>query len=65
MIGGDMETAGVIDACLRNSKPCVFIKGICDWGYDKNTEGVNKEKDQMKAATNAFQLIIEAVASLA
>jgi len=61
MIGADMESTGTMDTCLRMNKQCVFVKGICDWGYDKNAESIDKAHDQTVAATNSIQLIVEAV----
>ena len=47
-IGGEMEGVGIWYACLLEDDlfPCVVIKGICDWGEEKNAwESVLKEKD--------------------
>lgn len=35
-IGGEMEGNGVYFACKNENIPCVVIKGICDWGAEKN-----------------------------
>lgn len=38
VIGGEMEGAGIWFASLmvNNALSCIVIKGICDWGEDKN-----------------------------
>ena len=46
-IGGEMEGVGIWYACLLEDDlfPCVVIKGICDWGEEKNAwERVLEEK---------------------
>lgn len=37
-IGGEMEGVGIWYACLLEDDqfPCIIIKGICDWGEEKN-----------------------------
>lgn len=37
-IGGEMEGVGIWYACLLEDDqfPCIVIKGICDWGEEKN-----------------------------
>lgn len=59
MIGGDMEGAGFEAACHRKQIPWVLLKGICDWGYDKDTK--SKIIDQEKAAVNSFRIIRDAI----
>ena len=57
LIGGDMEMAGVVSACERANKQWIMIKGICDWGFNKDT--VNKEEDQEIAAENAASIVLD------
>lgn len=52
-IGGDMESAGIMSACQRNNIPCITLKGIADWGENKNSD------HQALAARNAFTLFFE------
>lgn len=49
-IGGDMEAAGILAACIRHNTPWLIIKGICDWGENKG------DGDQGHACINAFDL---------
>lgn len=37
IIGGEMEGSGVYYACQTPDIPCIVIKGICDWGAEKNS----------------------------
>jgi nucleoside phosphorylase/tetratricopeptide (TPR) repeat protein len=62
MIGGDMEVAGFAAACYRKSVPWIMVKGICDWGYDKQT--ASKDDDQVRAATNSFRIIRDVIMQL-
>lgn len=62
IIGGDMEGAGFASACMREQTQWVLAKGICDWGYGKNS--VSKKDDQKIAAVNSFRLIREAIIGL-
>lgn len=39
IIGGEMEGIGVYSECRKPDIPCIVIKGICDWGVDKNLWG--------------------------
>lgn len=55
IIGGDMESAGVAAVCNRNNIDWVVVKGICDWGFDKN---INKNEYQIKAANNSSDIIL-------
>ena len=57
LIGGEMEAAGVASSCERNNTQWIMIKGICDWGFDKESE--NKDNYQMVAAENAAQVLIK------
>lgn len=63
-IGGEMEGNGVYFACEQASVPCIVIKGISDWGVQKNAWEFAKKTDldidtikdcvQAYAADNAF-----------
>lgn len=37
VIGGEMEGIGVYSECRKPDIPCIVIKGICDWGAEKNS----------------------------
>lgn len=37
IIGGEMEGTGVYSECKKPDIPCIVIKGICDWGAEKNS----------------------------
>lgn len=51
-IGGEMEAQGIYSMCkLHGVTEWIIVKGICDWGYKKNTP--NKEADQIIAANAA------------
>lgn len=54
-----MEGAGIASAATRNKVDWILIKGICDWGENKNMAGVNKDEDQMTAARNAFSVLFK------
>ncbi|SPF47272.1 conserved hypothetical protein [Candidatus Desulfosporosinus infrequens] len=48
-IGGEMEAQGIYSMCrIHGVAEWIIVKGICDWGYKKNTP--NKENDQETAA---------------
>ena len=57
LIGGEMEAAGVSSVCEREKKDWAMIKGICDWGFEKDSD--NKEEYQRIAANNAFKILID------
>ena len=66
-IGGEMEAAGALKALAdaignqdRNYELAV-AKGICDWGYKKNSPGTKKEEDQKFAAQNAARVVVHAI----
>lgn len=61
--GGEMEAMGIHEAIREsNFKPnWIVVKGICDWGYKKNSNPSQKEKDQSKAAQNSAKLCITAI----
>ncbi len=51
-IGGEMEAYGIYSVCrLHGVAEWIIIKGICDWGYKKDTP--DKEHDQSVAANAA------------
>jgi len=55
-IGGEMEGTGLQSSCHRDSKEWILIKGICDWGYDKQHD--DKERDQQIAINNVCDYLI-------
>lgn len=57
LIGGEMEISGVASSCQRNNKKWIMIKGICDWGYEKDSD--NKEKYQKLAAENSVNILVQ------
>ena len=70
-IGGEMEGYGIYEAAHNENNPqsevrfCALLKGICDWGMEKNSELLNKnhpnykEKLQNLAASNACDVALE------
>ncbi len=51
-IGGEMEAQGIYSMCrIHGVTEWIIIKGICDWGYNKNNP--NKYKNQVMAANAA------------
>lgn len=70
-IGGEMEGIGIYFACQTPEKPIPFlvIKGICDWGVNKNgwkfaeNEGIEADdiKDSVQAmgTRNAFNTMLK------
>lgn len=51
-IGGEMEAQGIYSMCrIHGVTEWIIIKGICDWGYNKNNP--NKCKNQIMAANAA------------
>jgi nucleoside phosphorylase len=56
-IGVEMEGSGLIASSYKNGKPWILIKGVCDYGFDKNSEGTDKEKDQKTAITNVCDFL--------
>lgn len=51
-IGGEMEGQGIYSMCrIHGVTEWIIIKGICDWGYNKNNP--NKSKNQIIAANAA------------
>ena len=54
-IGGEMEGYGISSvAGFKGISEWIIIKGICDWGYDKQTK--NKEVNQRNAMRAAMSL---------
>ena len=54
-IGGEMEGAGLASVAMANNLyEWIIVKGICDWGYDKQSE--NKDKYQKIAMNSALSL---------
>lgn len=54
-IGGEMEGYGISSvASFKGLTEWIIIKGICDWGYDK--QGKYKETNQRKAMNAAMSL---------
>lgn len=62
-IGGEMEGSGLLKALKRvdRSIDWIVVKGICDWGYKKNVNGIQKELDQEHAAREAAELCVETI----
>ncbi|MBB5873454.1 nucleoside phosphorylase [Allocatelliglobosispora scoriae] len=50
-IGGEMEGAGVYAAAIRSKVDWALVKGICDWGFDKD------DRHQAPAAANAASFV--------
>lgn len=51
-IGGEMEGQGIYSMCrIHGVTEWIIIKGICDWGYNKNNP--NKSENQIMAANAA------------
>jgi nucleoside phosphorylase len=55
-IGGEMEGPGLQATCEREKKEWILIKGISDWGFNKQT--TNKEKHQMMAISNVCDFLL-------
>lgn len=55
-IGGEMEGTGLQTSCHRENKEWILVKGICDWGYNK--QHPNKDKDQELAIKNVCDFLI-------
>ncbi len=61
IIGGDMESAGMASVCSRKNVDWVLVKGICDWGYNKDS---HKKEYQQIAAENSSKAIISLLTQL-
>ena len=63
-IGGEMEGSGLLMA-LRGVRDrrvdWLIVKAICDWGFNKNKDPVQKEQDQINAARNAAELCVATI----
>ncbi|XVU24638.1 hypothetical protein ACQPZJ_46750 [Actinoplanes sp. CA-054009] len=57
--GGEMEGAAVYVTSLRAHTEWIVVKGICDWGQEKNSDA------QELAATNAAALVLDLIAASA
>ncbi len=55
-IGAEMEGTGLQVSSHRESVEWIVIKGICDWGYDKQNE--DKERNQEEAIRNVCDYFI-------
>ena len=65
-VGGDMESAGIASAMNnRHKHNYIIIKGISDWGYKKNHNLGENEKNQLQfnAAYNAVRFAYEVLSS--
>lgn len=54
-IGGEMEGIGLASACHRRKVDWLLVKGICDWGFDKD------DKHQLAAAKRAVAFCFDIV----
>ena len=61
IVGGEMEASGIYYACQRiknRNTPFFVIKGICDWGAEKNgwkeITNDNQVSDEIKDCVQAF-----------
>ena len=61
LIGGDMESAGMASVCARKNVDWILIKGICDWGYNKNS---HKKEYQQIAIANSADAIVSLLSQL-
>jgi len=53
-IGGEMEGAGIYAACDQKVNDWILVKGICDWG--ENKDNPDKKKHQVLAIESAVDL---------
>ena len=62
-IGGDMESAGMVTACLAAKVDWIVVKGVSDWGDGTKGEGTEAQKDaaQWRAALNAARTAYAAI----
>ncbi len=54
-IAGEMETAGISAVCTELQVPFIMVKGICDFGHNKD------DKHQRTAAQAAVKLVFDAL----
>ena len=59
LIGGDMESAGMASVCFREKIDCIMVKGICDWGYDKDNKKVEYQTIAMNNAIEAISSVLK------
>jgi nucleoside phosphorylase/tetratricopeptide (TPR) repeat protein len=58
-IGGEMEGVGIYVSACTAKVDWIVVKGICDWGYNKNQ--ADKDAWQRLAARNAAQVLKSAL----
>jgi nucleoside phosphorylase len=58
-LGGEMEGAAVYAASVRTGTEWIVVKGICDWGQNKN------DGAQRRAAGNAATVVLDLIAARA
>lgn len=57
-IGGEMEGYGLFFECEQADIPCVIIKGICDWGVEKNALDKDpKKNNKIKDSLQAYAMV--------
>lgn len=62
VVGGEMEGSGIYFACDKEKIPCIVIKGICDWGVNKNAwDEILKDVDN-RPDNNTVKDCIQALA---
>lgn len=62
VVGGEMEGSGIYFACNREKIPCIVIKGICDWGVNKNAWDKILEDEPNRPDNNTVKDCIQALA---
>lgn len=55
--GSEMEGAAVYASSVRAGTEWIVVKGICDWGWNKNPDA------QAQAAANATTLVLNLIAA--
>lgn len=55
-IGSEMEGTGLQSSCHREGIEWILIKGICDWGFNKQNQ--NKQENQKIAIKNVCEYLI-------
>lgn len=58
-IGAEMEGGGLLGACHRENIEWILIKGICDWGYNKQNE--QKDQHQKIAISNVLDFFFHTI----
>jgi len=53
VIGGEMEGAGLAQACVSERTDWLLVKGIADWGDGNKPAGDEKDRVQLAASKNA------------